>query len=100
MRNCLKNVSDTLSGVIWIVGSVGSWILKKWYHFRKQSLSNIEVNKNVDYKKQASKVNMKLSYNSLKVNNRGFSPSATFGTWKKFALAKNSISKVFILCTQ
>ena len=30
---------------------------------------------------------------------RGFSPYATFGTWKKFALAKNRISKIFILCT-
>jgi hypothetical protein len=31
---------------------------------------------------------------------RGFSPYATFGTWKKIALAKNRISKIFILCTQ
>ena len=31
---------------------------------------------------------------------RGFSPYATFGTWKKFALAKNRISKIFVLCTQ
>ena len=31
---------------------------------------------------------------------RGFSPYATFGTWKKFALAINRISKIFILCTQ
>ena len=31
---------------------------------------------------------------------RGFSPNATFWTWKKFALAKNRISKIFILCTQ
>ena len=31
---------------------------------------------------------------------RGFSPYATFGTWKKVALAKNRISKIFILCTQ
>ena len=30
---------------------------------------------------------------------RGFLPYATFGTWKKFALAKNRISKIFILCT-
>ena len=27
---------------------------------------------------------------------RGFSPYATFGTWKKTALAKNRISKIFI----
>ena len=31
---------------------------------------------------------------------RGFSPYTTFRTWKKFALAKNRISKIFILCTQ
>ena len=31
---------------------------------------------------------------------RGFSPYATFGTWQKVALAKNRISKIFILCTQ
>ena len=31
---------------------------------------------------------------------RGFLPYATFGTWKKFAVAKNRISKIFILCTQ
>ena len=31
---------------------------------------------------------------------RGFLPYATFGTWKKTALAKNRISKIFILCTQ
>ena len=31
---------------------------------------------------------------------RGFLPYATFGTWKKFALAKNRISKIFVLCTQ
>ena len=31
---------------------------------------------------------------------RGFLPYATFGTWKKFALAKNRINKIFILCTQ
>ena len=31
---------------------------------------------------------------------RGFSPYATFGTWKKVALAKNLISKIFILCKQ
>ena len=30
---------------------------------------------------------------------RGFSPYATFGTWKKTALAKNRIRKIFILCT-
>ena len=30
---------------------------------------------------------------------RGFLPYATFGTWKKTALAKNRISKIFILCT-
>ena len=30
---------------------------------------------------------------------RGFSPYATFGTWKKTALAKNRVSKIFILCT-
>ena len=35
-----------------------------------------------------------------KMKYRGFSPYATFGTWKKFALAKNRISKIFILCTQ
>ena len=33
-------------------------------------------------------------------NYRGFLPYATFGTWKKVALAKNRISKIFILCTQ
>ena len=31
---------------------------------------------------------------------RGFLPYATFGTWKKTALAKNRTSKIFILCTQ
>ena len=31
---------------------------------------------------------------------RGFLPYATFGTWKKFAFAKNRISKIFILCMQ
>ena len=31
---------------------------------------------------------------------RGFLPYATFGTWKKTALAKNRISNFFILCTQ
>ena len=31
---------------------------------------------------------------------RGLLPYANFGTWKKFTLAKNRISKVFILCTQ
>ena len=33
-------------------------------------------------------------------NYRGFSPYATFGTWKKVALAKNRINKIFILYTQ
>ena len=37
---------------------------------------------------------------SRKVYYRGFLPYATFGTWKKTALAKNRISKIFILCTQ
>ena len=31
---------------------------------------------------------------------RGFSPYATFGTWKKNALAKNRVSKIFILCME
>ena len=31
---------------------------------------------------------------------RGILPYATFGTQKKFALAKKHISKIFILCTQ
>ena len=31
---------------------------------------------------------------------RGFLPYATFGTWKKTALAENRISKISILCTQ
>ena len=31
---------------------------------------------------------------------RGFLPYATFGTSEKVALAKNRISKIFILCTQ
>ena len=31
---------------------------------------------------------------------RGFLPYATFGTLEKVALAKNRISKIFILCTQ
>ena len=33
-------------------------------------------------------------------NYRGFLPYATFGTSEKVALAKNRISKIFILCTQ
>ena len=37
---------------------------------------------------------------SLHTQYRGFSPYATFGTWKKFTLAKNRISKIFVLCTQ
>ena len=47
-----------------------------------------------------SKVILVNTYVSLKIIYRGFLPYATFGTWKKFALAKNRISKIFILCTR
>ena len=46
-----------------------------------------------EYTTQSSKKDLYNVY-------RGFSPYATFGTWKKFALAKNRISKIFVLCTQ
>ena len=42
---------------------------------------------------------IKLRFN-LRLEYRGFSPYAAFGTWKKTALAKNRISKIFILCMQ
>ena len=39
-------------------------------------------------------------YHFEKKKYRGFLPYATFGTWKKLALAKNSVSQIFILCMQ
>ena len=46
-------------------------------------------------------VNLKVMFGQYKLHTyRGFLRYATFGTWKKTALAKNRISKIFILCTQ
>ena len=39
-------------------------------------------------------------YCCTNIKYRGFLPYATFGTWKKVALAKNCISKISILYTQ
>ena len=74
----------------------------KWSHDTNDIFKDVDKDIVVNYKEA---VPVKPTANGKDIKDRvkiyrGFSPYATFGTWKKFALTKNRISKIFVLCTQ
>ena len=74
-----------------VLGPMGFQLRASWENFAIHTQGT--KTRQETYAKDQEKGELKRTY-------RGFLPYATFGTWKKFALAKNRISKIFILCTQ